>query len=738
MHKYDSGLTIDADNMNRYKSFLSHGVLALQALLLVAVVFYDYLTLPSWLATTGRLHPLLLHFPIVLALMLSVTALLPVAWREDTRIATAIDWLWLHAAGLSALTALSGLFLSQEGGYDAAILTRHMWLGAATSFVTYTIWATLSLQRFPRVVRGLLTAGCLASLVWAGHEGGTLTHGQDFLSFNSNPSKEDTSEMVIANDSTPIFQAAIQPIFEKKCQSCHNDQKAKGDFVMTRTDLLLKGGKEGAPWVAGNPDSSHLIQRILLSLEDEKHMPPKGKAQLSDREIALLHQWVAAGANLRIKLDDLPATDSFRVLAASFFPQPAKTSERQKSYGFPAADAAVIQSLNGPFRIVVPVDAKSPALEISFFVSSEYKPEMLAACLPVAQQTVRVNLSGMPAGDEVFPVLAEFPNLEYLNLNSTQVSGKGLASLSRQRSLRRLSLANTSVTLSDLQQLAPFGTLEEVKLWRSRVTPAEVRILAQQFPKVRFDIGQLPDTSERLRLTPPSLKKPDKTVFALGEMLELKHPMPGVTIRYTTDGSAPDSNASSVYRAPIAVKGPTEVQAIAVMEGWLASNTSLFTVFSRGIKATQATLLTTPDNRYRVQGGASLTDGLKGESKNTLVNWLGFREEPFAALFQFDGRDTIRKVILSMADNNGGYIMPPKKILVTAGSDTSTLILSGTLVPEQPLTYGPVRNRIYTVAVKPGSYRYLRVQADPVSKLPAWHRGKGDKGWVFIDEVFFE
>jgi hypothetical protein len=24
----------------------------------------------------------------------------------------------------------------------------------------------------------------------------------------------------------------------------------------------------------------------------------------------------------------------------------------------------------------------------------------------------------------------------------------------------------------------------------------------------------------------------------------------------------------------------------------------------------------------------------------------------------------------------------------------------------------------------------------PVSKLPAWHPGKGDKGWVFTDEVF--
>lgn len=31
--------------------------------------------------------------------------------------------------------------------------------------------------------------------------------------------------------------------------------------------------------------------------------------------------------------------------------------------------------------------------------------------------------------------------------------------------------------------------------------------------------------------------------------------------------------------------------------------------------------------------------------------------------------------------------------------------------------------------------RYLKLIANPVAKLPAWHRGKGDKGWFFVDEV---
>jgi hypothetical protein len=310
--------------------------------------------------------------------------------------------------------------------------------------------------------------------------------------------------------------------------------------------------------------------------------------------------------------------------------------------------------------------------------------------------------------------------------------------LSGLKTLRRLSLANTTVSAADLERLAPFGALESIHLWRSGVTADQAAALSKKHPGIRFDIGQIPDTSERLRLTPPALRKPDKAVFAKGETLELKHPMPGVTIRYTTDGSEPDSLSSTAYKGPIPVTGPTEVRAIAVLPGWYASSASVFTVFSRGIPATRASLLTVPDKRYKVQGSTSLTDGLKGDSRNPLVNWLGFKDTVFAAVFRFEGRDSIRRVVLSMAENNGGYIMPPLSIQVMAGTDSLSLSPVGRLVPEQPLKYSPVRNRIFTVAIKPGLYRYMRVQADPVSKLPAWHRGKGDRGWVFVDEVFFE
>jgi hypothetical protein len=41
------------------------------------------------------------------------------------------------------------------------------------------------------------------------------------------------------------------------------------------------------------------------------------------------------------------------------------------------------------------------------------------------------------------------------------------------------------------------------------------------------------------------------------------------------------------------------------------------------------------------------------------------------------------------------------------------------------------------VSFDSSSHAYYKIVAKPVTKLPLWHNGKGQKGWFFIDEIFF-
>lgn len=94
-----------------------------------------------------------------------------------------------------------------------------------------------------------------------------------------------------------VFQHVILPIFEAKCNKCHNEDKSKGDLRLDTYEMAMKGGENGSNIVAGKPDASLTIQRILLPMDDDEHMPPEGKEQVTPAELAAIRYWIQAGAS---------------------------------------------------------------------------------------------------------------------------------------------------------------------------------------------------------------------------------------------------------------------------------------------------------------------------------------------------------------------------------------------------------------------------------------------------------
>jgi mono/diheme cytochrome c family protein len=101
-----------------------------------------------------------------------------------------------------------------------------------------------------------------------------------------------------------VFQHVILPIFEAKCNKCHNEDKSKGDLRMDTYEMAMKGGENGNNFVAGKPDDSLSLQRIALPTDDDEHMPPDGKDQLTPAEIAAIRYWVQAGASATQKISE--------------------------------------------------------------------------------------------------------------------------------------------------------------------------------------------------------------------------------------------------------------------------------------------------------------------------------------------------------------------------------------------------------------------------------------------------
>ena len=101
---------------------------------------------------------------------------------------------------------------------------------------------------------------------------------------------------VSAQDAPAVdFNKDIAPIFEFKCVECHNENKVKGELRMDTFDWIMKGGDTGPAIVAGKPDESSIFERVTLPHDDIDIMPPEGDP-LTDKEVASLKAWIAAGA----------------------------------------------------------------------------------------------------------------------------------------------------------------------------------------------------------------------------------------------------------------------------------------------------------------------------------------------------------------------------------------------------------------------------------------------------------
>ncbi|MGD9854244.1 MAG: DUF1549 domain-containing protein, partial [Planctomycetaceae bacterium] len=87
------------------------------------------------------------------------------------------------------------------------------------------------------------------------------------------------------------FEQHVRPLLESRCLKCQGAQKQEGHLRLDSRAAMLQGGENGAAIVAGNPDSSLLIEAVnRQGLE----MPPDG--ELSPGEIGHLAAWIAGGA----------------------------------------------------------------------------------------------------------------------------------------------------------------------------------------------------------------------------------------------------------------------------------------------------------------------------------------------------------------------------------------------------------------------------------------------------------
>lgn len=263
----------------------------------------------------GRLHPMIVHFPISLILVALVLEM--IQWRGKADLRTAIHVLIVISAVSSIAAVAFGLLLANTESYGSDLLPLHQWTGIATMVLALGCW-WLS-KRPSRTAFRILLIFAVTTVTIAGHFGASLTHGEDYLSgvFEDNMPATDEETLALMKTSGPLTEPQVQElnlqvrtILAHECFNCHGQAKVKGELRLDTKEMAFKGGKHGAVIVPGRPGESELIRRVKLPRNHKEAMPEKGEG-LSAAQVKLLEFWIEQGA----PWPDGPLKSIYRVAA---------------------------------------------------------------------------------------------------------------------------------------------------------------------------------------------------------------------------------------------------------------------------------------------------------------------------------------------------------------------------------------------------------------------------------------
>lgn len=425
----------------------------------------------------GRLHPLFVHLPIGFILL---GLLLQWYDRNARQYGKVIGLIYLWA-GISAVLACSTGYLQYLGeGYGFDTVKWHLWSGIATGLFSFVMYARLRkwqpvdfLSKIPMVAFSILL---FVLISFTGHQGGNITHGEDYLveplpnSIKSALGYATFEEKkIVLNEQNweeaQLYEEVINPILNNKCLSCHNPKKNKGELLLDSEEGILIGGENGEVVVTNSASDSEIFIRMNLPKDNDDHMPPEGKTQPSKEEIALIGAWLDAGHPFG---GTIAESGLGKELFRPFFPR--KVDNDYPNVDIAEASQDSIDAIKGKGIHIDKISTSVNFVKVSCLNKPSFSDSDFALLNPLKKQIAILDLGGTQVSDAIFEKLATLPHLTLLNLDHTDITGKGIEKLAAaSEHLKSINLTDSEFQEPYLEKLAGFKKLKKVYVFNTHL-----------------------------------------------------------------------------------------------------------------------------------------------------------------------------------------------------------------------------------------------------------------------------
>ncbi|MBK5278266.1 MAG: chitobiase/beta-hexosaminidase C-terminal domain-containing protein [Bacteroidia bacterium] len=719
--------------MVRFKQLTLNLVYFANTILVFLLIFEEKVRLPVFLQVTGRMHPMILHFPIALLFvgifmhwLNSRKSFQHQAVHEITQYVFCI-----YALG-SALTALFGFFLYTEGSYTGEEISLHKWIGVAVSLLAVPVLMITEKSSIV-FVYGILGTSVVC-ITLTGHLGSEITHGKGFLTEPIRKQREARIIQIENPDSAIVFRDVIQPILNEKCLNCHNTRRAKNKLILDSYQSIMEGGKNPSSIVAGKAAESLVFKYVSLPLDDTLHMPPNGKLQLEPDEIKLLGWWINSGASDMEKYVTFPKVDSIHSLMLSRF-QPKKGLDLEE---ISFADQSTIEELNNPYRTVQQIAVTKPYVAVFLGSKQDFSSKDLIELKAIRDQVTSIDLGNSKVKDSDLENLTQFRHLQKLHLQNIAIGDAGVHHLKKLPYLESLNLSGTNISAKTIEEISTWENLKKLYLYNTAVTVESIQTLKNTHPKLevyntRFD---LTDSLYTVQLTTP-ISKIDSIFFHVSASVEIKQSRGNVKYFYTLDGTKPTLQ-SNPYQDPFKVNQSAELKIMAMKEEWIDSKVATFPLMKLGITPARIVLETKPDTKFSAKKDSVLIDGKPGSLDRGDKAYLAFVNQDLQAVFELNNSAAVSQLTLSFLENVEQGVLAPEYIEVWGGESMNALIKLGRKDIVHPNGKQPVAKGLVILNFPDKLVKFIRLKAKNPGRLPpGLVIQKTAKASIFIDEVAF-
>ena len=146
-----------------------------------------------------------------------------------------------------------------------------------------------------------------------------------------------------------------------------------------------------------------------------------------------------------------------------------------------------------------------------------------------------------------------------------------------------------------------------------------------------------------------------------------------------------------------------------------------------------------PDAPYNEYPKRKLEDGRIGNPANYHEGWVGFYGKPMKVLCEdYRSFNDSLEITLSFAHHPSRWVFIPQKVLVSYSKDGKKYSQPEEVaLPINPTLEANSKPKVYILRHKIPNQKvkYIRIEAEPVEKLPEWHAAPGEKVWIMTDEV---